>query len=442
MPVKYSLAQAVRLAIGGNAVFVLAGIVAANAPTASALANVIVQNCNDSGSGSLREAYENFAGGSDQSIDLTNLACSKITLSSGALIDNRQPQAVHILGGGVTIDGQNLDRVFVHGGTGTLEIDDMIVQNGSYNGPFGGGCIYSSGSVTLGGTIVTGCSLNVAGDVAATGGAIFAVDEVFLIGGKVTNSEASSGMGNARGGGIYARRVISASAEGLNNGSLISGNKAQSGNLSLNNPSGGGFYASAYASILCTELSRNEAGIGAGGSALQSYFSNTTVSSNMGGAAIYSSGSARIYSSTIANNHGTATTNVISGLIASSGKIVSTIIANNANFDGSKAIDLKSSSADGKGFVFEKDIITSANFTLPSNVLQSDPKLGPLQRNGGNTMTHALLAGSPAINRGSNPSFFKFDQRGAPYSREDGASADIGAFETSDRIFSDGVDRF
>ena len=31
-----------------------------------------------------------------------------------------------------------------------------------------------------------------------------------------------------------------------------------------------------------------------------------------------------------------------------------------------------------------------------------DPKLGPLANNGGSTQTHALLAGSPALNRGNN----------------------------------------
>lgn len=55
----------------------------------------------------------------------------------------------------------------------------------------------------------------------------------------------------------------------------------------------------------------------------------------------------------------------------------------------------------------------------------SDPKLGPLQDNGGPTYTHALLAGSPALNRGA--STLATDQRGTP--RPQGSAADIGAFE-------------
>ncbi len=63
-----------------------------------------------------------------------------------------------------------------------------------------------------------------------------------------------------------------------------------------------------------------------------------------------------------------------------------------------------------------------------------NPLLGPLQANGGPTLTHALLPGSPAINAG-NPqgcldslgNLLTFDQRGA--SRTQGLLCDIGAYE-------------
>ena len=56
-----------------------------------------------------------------------------------------------------------------------------------------------------------------------------------------------------------------------------------------------------------------------------------------------------------------------------------------------------------------------------------DARLGPLADNGGPTPTHALLPGSPAIDRGSNPSALAADQRGLPRTR--GAGTDVGAFE-------------
>src|SRR5713101_5996651 len=46
-----------------------------------------------------------------------------------------------------------------------------------------------------------------------------------------------------------------------------------------------------------------------------------------------------------------------------------------------------------------------------------DPLLGPLQNNGGPTFTHALLAGSPAIDAGSTAYATAYDQRGPGFPR-------------------------
>ena len=62
------------------------------------------------------------------------------------------------------------------------------------------------------------------------------------------------------------------------------------------------------------------------------------------------------------------------------------------------------------------------------NIVGVDPRLGPLQDNGGPTPTMALLPGSPAIDAGANPLDLTTDQRG--YSpRAFGIAADIGAYE-------------
>src|SRR6202022_2943055 len=45
------------------------------------------------------------------------------------------------------------------------------------------------------------------------------------------------------------------------------------------------------------------------------------------------------------------------------------------------------------------------------------PPLGPLQDNGGPTLTHALLAGSPAIDAGNNEYATDWDQRGEGFPR-------------------------
>jgi hypothetical protein len=67
------------------------------------------------------------------------------------------------------------------------------------------------------------------------------------------------------------------------------------------------------------------------------------------------------------------------------------------------------------------------------NFLDLDPRLGPLEYNGGPTRTHRLLTGSPAIDAGNPFDFLETDQRGV-YRPKDGdkddtAVPDIGAFE-------------
>jgi hypothetical protein len=58
-----------------------------------------------------------------------------------------------------------------------------------------------------------------------------------------------------------------------------------------------------------------------------------------------------------------------------------------------------------------------------------DPLLGPLADNGGPTLTHALLPGSPAIDAGNPaiPNPPPADQRG--FARIYGPAIDIGSFE-------------
>jgi len=73
---------------------------------------------------------------------------------------------------------------------------------------------------------------------------------------------------------------------------------------------------------------------------------------------------------------------------------------------------------------------TSCGFTSATDRQNADPALEPLAFNGGPTRTHALGAGSPAIDAG-DPACPSADQRGAP--RPQGPGCDIGAFEALDQ---------
>lgn len=62
---------------------------------------------------------------------------------------------------------------------------------------------------------------------------------------------------------------------------------------------------------------------------------------------------------------------------------------------------------------------------ITSDKIVGDALLGALAGNGGPTQTHALLAGSPAIDAGNNAVCAATDQRGV--ARD--AACDVGAYE-------------
>jgi hypothetical protein len=77
----------------------------------------------------------------------------------------------------------------------------------------------------------------------------------------------------------------------------------------------------------------------------------------------------------------------------------------------------------GSGYV-DTDLVGTSESPI-------DPRLGPLQNNGGPTLTMALLPGSPAIDAGDNTDAPPWDQRGPGFPRitPDDPIIDIGAFE-------------
>ena len=85
--------------------------------------------------------------------------------------------------------------------------------------------------------------------------------------------------------------------------------------------------------------------------------------------------------------------------------------------------------------VLSRDYTISNDNSMPitgtGNLNATDPMLGPLQDNGGETLTHMLLSGSPAFNSG-DPAFVPppaTDQRGPGYPRLMYSRVDIGALE-------------
>jgi parallel beta-helix repeat protein len=284
-------------------------------------------------------------------------------------------------------------------GVGNVSFSNLTVTGGSASSGFGAGIAAGDDNLT-----VTNCIIsNNVNSGTSGGGAIGVANGGGII--TVTNSTMSGNTATC-GGGIY----FDLNGVLVMTGCTLTGNKATAGN------GGAAIYnLSDTATIRNTTISGNTATVGSGG-----------------GITLQGASSFTIQNCTIANNSAAGNGGGIVNL-AGTLSIESSIVAKN------------------KASIVGDDINGSANFakfnligetdgafgvTDPSNktgtkAVPLNPMIGSLNNNGGPTLTHALLAGSPCINTGSNPAGKTSDQRGSPILRVSGGQADIGAFETS-----------
>lgn len=175
---------------------VVSGVVTAGTPgqpdrsgEARPAAVLPVTSCADDGSpGTLREVVAGAASG--DTVDLTQLKCSTITLLSGQLEIGVDDLTIEGPGrDALTVDGNqasndehtNNGRVFQHSGHGTLAIEDLTVANGLvYSAGAYGGCINSpDGAVSLINSAVIGCrAITFSGGSSAHGGGISAGNSI------------------------------------------------------------------------------------------------------------------------------------------------------------------------------------------------------------------------------------------------------------------------
>jgi parallel beta helix pectate lyase-like protein len=442
-PLHRPLAAALSLALG------LASAGAVDARPRTGLVHV-VQNCNDSGAGSLREAYAAALDG--DTVDLSQLACSTITLTSGPLVS--APDAGYVTLQGtrdhpVTLDGNHAARVIVHTGS-RVALNDVNATAGVASDASGGGGIYSTGGVALLDATVSDCAVSTSGTTPARGGAIRAMREVVLRGSRVSDNRAHAAQADADGGGIHALYVITAFQ------STISGNTA-SGDGS-HYARGGGVFASGYLRFDDTTVSGNIADSGAGlyvgysSQFVSPSLTNVTISGNRASGAaggVLADRSIKVYNSTITGN--TAVFDFGAGIYLSAGsaELHSTIVADNSTGDGLNAADVAGHA--GAFVDGAHNLIIASTIPVPVDTLVAEPMLAALADNGGGVQTHALLRGSPAIDAGENPKGIYNDERGyvcppagqcQPAERTVGPATDIGAFEygAPDHIFGWGFD--
>jgi hypothetical protein len=341
----------------------------------------------------------------------TSVVISGLTLRNG-YTNNSSGGAGIINYGGLSIDdsivGDSRGEVCPGGGIrnangATLTLNNTLIANNSTIGATLGGGIYNTGALILNDSIVSG---NTAG---GEGGGIFN-DSPGVI--TMTNSTVSRNTAEFNGGGIASRGgVVSMS------NSTISGNTAGG--------AGGGLRLTLGARALI----RN------------STFSGSAANSdNSGAIAVSSSSVLSLESSTIAGNRASGGGAPYAGGISNLGTatITNTIIAGNtARFEKDCDGAFTSGGYNLIGDSGDTCVLSSApGDQIGTTDNPIDPRLGPLQDNGGPSLTHALLAGSPARDKGS-PATPGSGAGACPASdqrivaRTLGGRCDVGAYEFS-----------
>jgi hypothetical protein len=205
-----------------------------------------VSTCDDSGPGSLRDALDQAVSG--DVIDLTALACSTITLTSGALAISADDVTINGPGRDLlAIDGGNTDRVIHHSSYyGTLTLDGLTIRNGSYtyDGPgvyasaAPGGCILAQHNLTITNSSIEHCSASgksVSGAAVDAWGGLVMTDST--ISGATATADSTDISATIYGG------VVSAAVAYLTNSTISDAIVSASSTGAFSGLFGGGLFA-------------------------------------------------------------------------------------------------------------------------------------------------------------------------------------------------------
>lgn len=202
---------------------------------------------------------------------------------------------------------------------------------------------------------------------------------------------------------------------------------------------GGGIYAQTDdpagmpMTMTNSTISNNKAGWGAGAMFLINVpltMTNVTVANNsalksLAGGLAANNVAGTIKNCTIASNHADNSDSFGGGITGGKNLVlINTIVANNTAGNAFNPVNCTEVAKSGQRNLQFPDKTTAgkAEPNCAPGATFSDPKLGPLQNNGGPTKTMALLEGSPAIGAGSDCPLR--DQRGTPRM----GRCDVGAF--------------
>lgn len=377
-----------------------------------------VTNAADSGAGSLRQAVANAAltSGTFPIVLDTLLAGQTIFLASEIPVPQSTARIdASGLAGGLTLSGQQANRLFTVAAGATLDLTGLTLRDG-FNLGSGGGAISNAGTTLLKRCLLTGhraqsgrggaiANLGVltvtestlSGNISAfdSGGAIYSENALL----RLFSSTLSGNMAK-RGGAIAATGVLELTGCTLTGNSLFSSDTVAD--------SGGAIQADQATLTRCT-VARNSGLIAAGIFVNTVFLSQCTIAGNNGGfiGGVWVLNNGTLQHCTVTGN--TATSNaagVPAGVSLNAGSITHSIIAGNSAPSSTP------------------DLFANAGAVLTQNLIGGDPLLAPLGDYGGSLETCALLPGSPARNAAASSNITS-DQRGFPIV----GVPDLGAYE-------------
>jgi hypothetical protein len=353
-------------------------------------ATYTVTSLNDSTAGSLRLAiFQANDSAEDDIINFQEGLSGAINLVDGQL---NITSNISIRGPGarlLSISGNNVSRIFFISGNGiTVDISGITITNGYGAVSDGGGAI----------SVRNGAILNLTNSTVKDSLAAFVGGGIFVHTARVNITNST----------ITNNKTVDCAGGGINNnidGVLTIVNSTISGNTANGCNGGGGILNFGELVVINSTISQNKAlpgpiSSGGAGGISNLHFNLRPI----------------LLNTIVANNSAPVDSDVFGMFISEGNNLIGNV-------------------GSATGFT---DGVNGDKVGTATNLMYS--LLGPLQNNGGQTDTHALLAGSIAINSGNNCVLITCntnypanplisDQRGTAYPRLIGTAVDIGAFE-------------
>ena len=329
-----------------------------------------------------------------------------------------------------------------------VTIDGLTLTGGHALGP--GGAIYSMENLTLTNSVVTGNSAR------GHGGGVYA----HTFAGATTmiaDSVVSNNRVNANyysGGGLFVRTAAGGTTtidRSSVSGNIVDGRYTSGGGIAVRTGAGG------TTNITRSTLSGNRPQ------------SNYAGGSYGGGLHLQSGGKVNIVGSTISGNYASQDGGGVYAYTYNGGAVTiagTTITANSGShggglrttFHGRGQLWLENTIVAGNNDVIAPDVSGQviANYSLIGDSTGAtitdhggnqigtgstpiDPMLGPLADNGGGTLSHAPLTGSPVIDAGSGPvAFYRFEEMSGFQPAEDLMRSNNGSYQNGVSLTQNG----